>query len=58
MKKITEKYEHNLKADIRDPLEAAEYLNAALEDGALEIFLMALKDVASARSPCIWQLLT
>lgn len=49
MKKITEKYENNLKADLRDPVEAAEYLNAALEDGSQEIFLMALKDVANAK---------
>lgn len=49
MKKITEKYEQNLKEDLLDPLEAAEYLNAALEDGAHEIFLMALKDVANAK---------
>jgi len=38
---ITEKYENNLKADLRDPVEAAEYLNAALEDGSQEVFLMA-----------------
>jgi probable addiction module antidote protein len=49
MKKITEKYENNLKADLRDPDEAAEYLNAALEDGSQEVFLMALKDVANAK---------
>ena len=49
MKKITEKYENNLKEDLRDPVEAAEYLNAALEDGAQEVFLMALKDVANAK---------
>jgi probable addiction module antidote protein len=49
MKKITEKYENNLKADLRDPFEAAEYLNAALEDGSQEVFLMALKDVANAK---------
>ena len=49
MKKITEKYENNLKADLRDPVEAAEYLNAALEDGSQEVFLMALKDVANAK---------
>jgi len=29
--------------------EAAEYLNAALEDGSQEVFLMALKDVANAK---------
>jgi probable addiction module antidote protein len=49
MKKLTEKYENNLKADFLDPVEAAEYLNAALEDGSHEVFLMALKDVANAK---------
>ncbi len=49
MKKITENYEQNLKEDLLDPIEAAEYLNAALEDGTQEIFLMALKDVANAK---------
>jgi len=49
MKKLTEKYENNLKADLLDPVEAAEYLNAALEDGSQEVFLMALKDVANAK---------
>jgi len=49
MKKVTEKYENNLKEDLRDPVEAAEYLNAALEDGSKEVFLMALKDIANAK---------
>ncbi len=49
MKKVTESYEKGLKEDLADPIEAAEYLNAALEDGSLEVFLMALKDVASAK---------
>lgn len=49
MKKLREKYENNLKADLLDPAEAAEYLNAALEDGSHEVFLMALKDVANAK---------
>lgn len=48
MKKVTEKYENNLKIDLLDPVEAAEYLNAALEDGSQEVFLMALKDIADA----------
>jgi probable addiction module antidote protein len=48
MKKLTEKYEDNLKKDLLDPIEAAEYLNAALEDGSKEVFLMALKDIADA----------
>lgn len=49
MKNITEKYETNLKKDLLDPAEAAEYINAALEDGSQEVFLMALKDVADAK---------
>lgn len=49
MKKITKKYEKGLKEDLVDPVEAAEYLNAALEDGSQEVFLMALRDVADAR---------
>ena len=49
MKKATEKYTDNLKNDLLDPVEAAEYLNAALEDGSQEVFLMALKDVANAK---------
>ena len=49
MKKTTESYEKGLKEDLVDPIEAAEYLNAALEDGSQEVFLMALKDVANAK---------
>jgi probable addiction module antidote protein len=49
MKKISEKYENNLKKDLLDPVEASEYLNAALEDGSQEVFLMALKDIANAK---------
>jgi probable addiction module antidote protein len=49
MKKVTEKYEGGLKEDLVDPGEAAEYLNAALEDGSQEVFLLALKDVADAK---------
>ena len=49
MKKNTESYENGLKEDLADPVEAAEYLNAALEDGSQEVFLLALKDVANAK---------
>ena len=38
-----------IKALRRDPGEALEYLNAALEDGDPEVFLMALRDVAEAQ---------
>jgi probable addiction module antidote protein len=49
MKKIHVDYEAALQADLGDPAEAAAYLNAALEDGSQEGFLMALRDVAKAR---------
>jgi probable addiction module antidote protein len=49
MKKVSVSYEENLKADLADPKEAAAYLNAALEDGSQEVFLLALRDVAEAR---------
>ena len=41
-------YDIGLHEDLRDPVEAAEYLNAALEDGTQDVFLMALRDVAKA----------
>ena len=49
MKKVTSKYVEGLKEALKDPDEAAAYLNAALEDGSQEVFLMALRDVAEAR---------
>ena len=47
--KLTKNYRENLLKDLKDPIESAEYLNAALQDGDQEIFLMALRDVAEAR---------
>ena len=41
-------YDIGLHEDLRDPVEAAGYLNAALEDGSQDVFLMALRDVAKA----------
>lgn len=49
MKKPFVSYDAHLKEDLGDPAEAAAYLNAALEDGSQEVFLMALRDVAKAR---------
>ncbi len=49
MKKASVRYEAGLKEDLADPIEVAAYLNAALEDGSQEVFLMALRDVAEAR---------
>ncbi len=42
-------YEIGLYEDLTDPDEAAAYLNAALEDGDQEVFLLALRHVAEAR---------
>jgi len=41
-------YQETLKAALRDPLEAAHYLNACLEDGDPRVFLTALRDVADS----------
>tara|TARA_B100001248_G_C27395404_1_gene465207 strand:+ start:3578 stop:3892 length:315 start_codon:yes stop_codon:yes gene_type:complete len=51
MPKRTKKYEDSLTENLKDPVEAAAYLNAYLEDvddPDEEGFLLALKDVAKA----------
>src|SRR3989338_8028442 len=52
MPKRTRKYEESLIEALKDPREAAAYLNAHLEEAegedAEELFLMALRDVAKA----------
>ena len=42
-------YEDDLMAWLQDPTHAAEYINAAIEDGDREVFLLALRDLAKAR---------
>ncbi len=42
-------YIDGLLEDLQDPEEAAAYLNAAIEDGDQEVFLLALRDVIQAR---------
>jgi probable addiction module antidote protein len=42
-------YQSKLIEDLRDPTEAAEYLNAALEEGDRELFLLSLRNVAEAK---------
>jgi probable addiction module antidote protein len=49
MKKTSTSYQEGLIKDLTNPDEAAAYLNAALEDGSTEVFLMALRDLAGAR---------
>jgi probable addiction module antidote protein len=41
-------YRNDLLQDLQDPLEAQEYLNAALEDDDPQLFLVALHDVVDA----------
>jgi probable addiction module antidote protein len=41
-------YKDHLVESLKDPTEAAEYLNAALEDGEPEVFLLALRDVVDS----------
>lgn len=38
-----------LREWLQDPVQAAAYLDAALEDGDQEVFLLALRDVAEAK---------
>jgi len=42
------KFEEYLDGTLADPVEAANYLNAAYEEGE-DVFLVALQDVARAR---------
>ena len=44
----TRSYQKDLLEALQDPDEAIEYLNAALEDGEPEVFLLALKDVVDS----------
>src|ERR671924_202988 len=51
MPKRTKRYEDSLRTALREPAEAAAYLNAHLEEkgkDAEKLFLMALRDVAAA----------
>src|SRR6266545_4921131 len=41
-------YQRNLLEALKDPNEAVEYLNAALEEGEPEVFLLALRDVVDS----------
>ncbi len=52
MTKRTKSYQAALLESLKDPEEAAAYLNAALEEereNAEELFLLALRNVAEAR---------
>ena len=47
-KKKTTSYRNLPHKNLQDPEYAAEYLNAAIEDGDEKVFLPALRDVAEA----------
>ena len=44
--KPSKSYQESLIQSLKDPLEATEYINAALEEGDLDTFLLALRNVA------------
>lgn len=49
MSTSTARYEDGLRQALLDPAEAAAYLDAALVEGDMDGFLLALRDVAEAR---------
>jgi probable addiction module antidote protein len=49
MSQVSVSYVDGLLERLKDPEDALAYLNAALEDGDQEVFLLALRDVAEAR---------
>ena len=51
-------YSEHLKEAYADPVEAASYLSVALEDGDRELFQLALRNVAQARSDDMSKLAT
>ncbi len=48
MAKKTTSYQEDLIEALKDSREAAAYLNAAMEEGDRELFLLALRNVAEA----------
>ncbi len=48
MTRVSRPYKTTLLEGLKDPQEAAEYLNAALEENESELFLLALRNVAEA----------
>jgi probable addiction module antidote protein len=49
MSKTSISYRNGLLKDLKDPGEAVAYINAALEDGSQEVFMLALRDVADVK---------
>lgn len=49
MAKLTKSYKEHLYERLQNPAQAAGYLNAALEEEDIDVFLLALRDVADVR---------
>jgi probable addiction module antidote protein len=49
MSALTKSYRDTLLESLQDPAEAAAYLDAALDDEDIQVFLLAMRDVAEAR---------
>ena len=47
-------YKEHLHKQLKDPEEAAAYLNAALEDDDPHVFLLAMRNIAEARGGMGW----
>ncbi len=50
MDTLSRPYQNELLKALTDPEEAAAYLNAALDEGSEELFLLALRNVGEAQS--------
>lgn len=48
--KASRPHEEGLYEDLKDPREAALYLNACIEDGEPDVILLALYDIAKANN--------
>ncbi len=49
MHKVSRPYQDELLKALTDPVEAAAYLNTALDEGSSELFLLALQNVTNAQ---------
>lgn len=47
--KTKKSYQEDLIKSLKNPKEAAAYLNAAIEEGDRELFLLALRNIAEAQ---------
>ncbi len=50
MDNLSSPYQDELLKVLTDPEEAAAYLNAAIDEGSGELFLLALRNIGEARN--------